>query len=281
MCRVRKYRPDLVGRNMMRRKLTVEEVREYWTQQAAEHGQSPSASWSDFRAIEMEINEILKHLDDGDKVLDAGCGNGYSTLRFAANRRIHIRGIDCIQGMIQEARKRAEAQRGKILSDVEFAVDDITALKESSNAYDKVVVIRVIINLGPWQNQIKGLRECARVLKPKGILLLSEATLQGWKNMNRFRAEWGLPAIPVPPFNNYVDEDSVVNCLAGICKLLSIENFASTYYVGTRLLKPLLIQALGAKIDVAIPDMEWNRWFSQLPPWGDYGTQKLFVFQKD
>jgi hypothetical protein len=26
--------------------------------------------------------------------------------------------------------------------------------------------------------------------------------------------------------------------------------------------------------------MEWNRWFAQLPAWGDYGTQKLFVFRK-
>ena len=33
-------------------------------------------------------------------------------------------------------------------------------------------------------------------------------------------------------------------------------------------------------IDAADPRMEWNRWFSQLPSWGDYGTQKLFVFQK-
>lgn len=28
------------------------------------------------------------------------------------------------------------------------------------------------------------------------------------------------------------------------------------------------------------PNMEWNRWFAQLPSWGDYGTQKLFVFRK-
>jgi hypothetical protein len=31
---------------------------------------------------------------------------------------------------------------------------------------------------------------------------------------------------------------------------------------------------------VADPEIEWNRFFSQLPEWGDYGTQKLFVFRK-
>jgi hypothetical protein len=61
---------------------------------------------------------------------------------------------------------------------------------------------------------------------------------------------------------------------------MDIVNFASTYYVGTRVLKPLLNQALGSVVDVANPNMEWNRWFSQLPASGDYGTQKLFVFRK-
>ena len=63
-------------------------------------------------------------------------------------------------------------------------------------------------------------------------------------------------------------------------QLIEISNFSSTYYVGTRVLKPLLIHALGVDIDVSDPSMEWNRWFSQLPPWGDYGVQKLFVFKK-
>jgi hypothetical protein len=62
--------------------------------------------------------------------------------------------------------------------------------------------------------------------------------------------------------------------------LVDIADFASTYYVGTRVLKPLIIRALGAGLDVADPEAEWNRWFAQLPAWGDYGTQKLFVFKK-
>ena len=35
-----------------------------------------------------------------------------------------------------------------------------------------------------------------------------------------------------------------------------------------------------AGLNVADPNMEWNRWFSQLPPWGDYGIQELFIFRK-
>ena len=59
--------------------------------------------------------------------------------------------------------------------------------------------------------------------------------------------------------------------------LIEISNFASSYYVGTRVLKPLL--ARHASVDVANPTSEWKRWCSQLPAAGDYGTQKLFVFR--
>ena len=146
--------------------------------------------------------------------------------------------------------------------------------------YDKVIVIRVIINLGNWECQRKALGECAHALRPNGLLLLSEATLQGWQRMNSFRREWGLPDIQMPPFNYYLDEQQVIAALSSEMEFVGLENFSSTYYVGTRVIKPLLAKALPADIDVANPNMEWNRWFAQLPSAGDYGVQKLFVFRK-
>jgi ubiquinone/menaquinone biosynthesis C-methylase UbiE len=260
--------------------LTQGEVYEYWNRQAHEHGQSPSASWSDHCVIDMEIAEISKHLADGDRVLDVGCANGYSSVQFAAARRIQLRGVDYIPKMIEEARGRLAGLKNKLSGSVEFEVGDITQLKELSNGYDKVVVVRVLINLGQWERQLCGIRECIRVLKPGGLLLLSEATVQGWRRLNAFRAEWGLEDIPMPAFNQYIDHDQVISAIQSEAQLLELSNFASTYYVGTRVLKPLLAQATHAPVSVADPNAEWNRWFSRLPAAGDYGTQKLFVFRK-
>lgn len=264
----------------MNERANLEQIREYWTEQAKKYGPSPAASWSDQAVIEMEIREILKRLDDGDLILDVGCANGYSTIQFALNKRGCIRGVDYIPEMVEQARLHSEEIAERLLGTVEFGVGDIMALDEPSDKYDKVISIRVIINLHEWSRQLLGLKECVRVLKQGGTFLLSEATVQGWRELNKLRREWQLPDIPMPPFNNYLDRDQVIELLSNDLQLVEVVNFASTYYVGTRVLKPLLIQALGAKIDVADPNMEWNRWFAQLPAWGNYGTQELFVFKK-
>jgi ubiquinone/menaquinone biosynthesis C-methylase UbiE len=257
-----------------------QEIRQYWTEQALTHQQSSDASWSDRCVIDAEISQILHYLEDGDRVLDIGCANGYSTIELARQRRVNIRGQDYIPEMIEQARLRLQSASESLRGSVSFEVGDIIALQELPAAYDKVVVIRVVINLPSWDQQLQGVRECARVLKPGGLLLLSEATVQGWRKLNQFRREWHLLDIPMPPFNRYLDQDKLVDAVAQDLRLLDIVNFASTYYVGTRVLKPLLIQALGLPINVADPGMEWNRWFAQLPSCGDYGTQKLFIFQK-
>jgi ubiquinone/menaquinone biosynthesis C-methylase UbiE len=229
--------------------------------------------------IDLEVREILQRLKDGDRVLDIGCANGYSSVQFASQKQVEIRGLDYIPEMIEQARARLKGVVGNLRGKVEFDVGDIISLSEKAASYDKVIVIRVLINLADWASQVKGLQQCARVLKPGGVLLLSEATLQGWRNLNAFRQEWGLSDIPMPSFNHYVDEDKLVEATSDL-RLLEVANFSSTYYVGTRVFKPLLIQALGAEINVADPNMHWNRWFAQLPSSGNYGTQKLFVFQK-
>jgi hypothetical protein len=84
----------------------------------------------------------------------------------------------------------------------------------------------------------------------------------------------------MPPFNTYLDEDQVIEAVSPELELIEIVNFASTYFVMSRVVKPLLAQATDAPIDVADPGSHWNRWASAIPAAGDYGTQKLFVFRR-
>jgi SAM-dependent methyltransferase len=94
--------------------LSYEEIRDFWTKQALKHGQSYIASWSDQSAIDLEIRTILNWLEDGDKVLDVGCANGFSTLEFAASKNIEIKGLDYIPEMIQNAKNNLVDFEGKL-----------------------------------------------------------------------------------------------------------------------------------------------------------------------
>lgn len=264
----------------MDKKFTMEEVRQYWTSQSDQYGLSYRASWSDMQVIEKEINEISKYLSDNDKVLDVGCANGYSTIQWAAEKQISIKGLDYIPGMIENARKRLAGFSTNLRGVVCFDQGNILSLDEASDSFDKVIVVRVIINLGSWERQVQGMLECARLVKPGGLLLMSEATIQGWEKLNLFRFEWGLDQIPIPPFNTYLDEVKVIETLQSEMELIQIVNFASTYFIGTRVIKPLLARLLGMEEKVADPSMHWNSWFAQIPSFGDYGTQKLFIFKK-
>ena len=264
----------------MKAKLDAGEIRHFWKEQALRHKTDPAASWSDVRVIELEIDAIAARLEEGDRVLDIGCANGYSTVEYARRKKVRIRGIDYIPEMIGNARERLAREGSALLGTAEFEVGDVTALAEPPGSWDKAIVTRVVINLPDWERQRTALREIAQVVRPGGLLLLSEATIQGWQKLNEIRGEWGLPPIPMPDFNLYLDEDQVVRELSGEFRLLELVNFASTYYVGTRLVKPLLAKVVNAPVNVADPKSEWNRWFASLPPAGDYGTQKLFVFER-
>ncbi len=230
--------------------------------------------------MDLEARAIEPYLAEGDRVLDVGCANGHLAIRLASDKRVRVRGVDYVPEMIEHARSKLASLPDEVRARLDFDVGDITALDEPANAFDALVVVRVLINLGEWPRQAAAIEQCHRALRPGGLLLLSEATSQGWGRLNEFRREWGLSDIPVPPFNTYLDEERILATTATMFDLVRLDSFASTYYVATRVIKPLLDQALGGCVDVADPDLHWNRWCAQLPAFGDYGTQKLFVLRK-
>ncbi len=214
--------------------LSPEEIRAHWSHQVSRYGLDPASSWSDLRAIQLEVETISRFLTPG-----------------------------------LEVRER-----------LDFRLGDVRSLEFAPRSFDRVISTRVVINLSSREEQRRALHEFARVLRPGGVLLLSEPTMQGWQRLNALRGEWDLPPMGMPAHNVYLDEQRIREDAGPQLELETILNFSSSYFVATRVLKPLLARATSMEADIADPAAEFNRWAAQLPPAGDYGTQKLFVFRR-
>ncbi len=264
---------------MSARKAELSKIREFWDEQAARFGTSPKASMPDEFLNDMEIEQVTARINEGAKVLDVGCGNGYTTLRLARSKRITIKGIDYSSEMIRVANEELQGRESDLAGTVSFDVGDVLELQEADASYDQVVCKRVLINLVAWKNQKRALENMHRVLERGGTLLLSEASKQGWENMNKLRRAFYLEEIPEPWHNLYLDEEQLFPFAAGLFETVDVVNFSSTYYIGSRILQPFVLKMCEPERE---PDYssEINRLFSLLPPYGDYGTQKLYVFAK-
>lgn len=257
---------------------SIEEIKSYWKSQAEKYASSHKASWQDIYMIEKEIEAISSFLGDGFKVLDIGCGNGYSTIRYAKDYNLCVKGVDYVEELINAAKDNLKNFPFSVKSKVEFKVANILELFEPENYYDRIITARVFINLNNRENQEKAVHNIRKLIKPNGKALLAEATLGGRERLNALRAECGLSEIPVPSFNFYIDEDWFVKTAKRYFSKVTVLNHASTYYVGSRVVQPLMLKLKGA--DTA-PDplSEINRLFSALPSYGDYGIQKLFILE--
>ncbi|OBF60113.1 hypothetical protein A5756_03720 [Mycobacterium sp. 852002-53434_SCH5985345] len=98
-------------------------------------------------------------------VLDVGCGTGYLLQRLARRypNAKHLAGIDPAPQMVAAARALARDPR------LSFTRGVAEELNYADRAFDLVVSTT---SFDHWSNQLAGLLECARVLRPGGSLVL-------------------------------------------------------------------------------------------------------------
>jgi ubiquinone/menaquinone biosynthesis C-methylase UbiE len=257
-----------------------DKVREYWDNQATIHGASSLATMPDPFLKELEIENISKYLRDGMQVADLGCGNGYSTFRYARQNNIRIQGVDYSESMIVNAMNVLSESDGDVRNRVGFQSGDVRDTGLPAVSFDTVITDRCLINLTSRDDQMKAVHEVHRILRPGGLYLMCEDTEQGLNNLNRIRVAMGLESIGVRWHNLYLDEAHIVPGASKIFELITVENFSSFYYLSSRIIHAKLAQEQGIEPRY---DSDINRvaaLFSSIGEFGDFGPLKLFVFRK-
>lgn len=252
----------------------LEAIRQHWERRGRKYGLSPSASWVDETMLHREGTILAKYIQDGDRVLDAGCANGYTTLQLARLKEIRITGIDYAQSMIDHANVNL-GRAGFPKGTASFRVGNFLNLDFPDNTFDKVFTKRCLINMGSAEHQKKALLEAWRVLKPGGLFLISEVSTQSSDNLNELRQHFGLEAMTPLWHNCYLEEDDFFSFAEPYFNLKKVRRFSSTYYVLTWAVYPFFVRN---------GQRNYRGWFHRLaavlPQVGDWGLQKLYILQK-
>ncbi len=130
-----------------------------------------------------EMERLSQELKEGDKILDAGCGNGRLIESFV-NKKIEYLGFDNSSELISLARKT--------YPDNNFLELDLFDLEKiPDNYFDYIFLIAVIIHVPGHKNRVKVLKELASKLKPGGKIIISAWDLKSLEKYKKiiFQAE--------------------------------------------------------------------------------------------
>ena len=216
----------------------TEQIRHFWQDRAQsaevmEHEVTHRDVWQ----RQLEIEMIKKFVRPPDRVLDIGCGNGFTTKRIAPLVS-DIVGMDYTEGMINRALEEAGANEGGALP---FKGKDVLALSPGDfGLFDLVLSERCLINLESWDDQQRAISNIASVIKPGGRFIFVEGCKQGRENLNRLRKAVGLDAMPTVWHNIDFDQDET---LAYLSQYFTIEEKVhfGVYDFIARVAHPLIV----------------------------------------
>jgi ubiquinone/menaquinone biosynthesis C-methylase UbiE len=254
-------------------------IKDYWENQAKIHKDSHNASWGDNYMIALEIDAIGEHISGGDRVLDVGCANGYSTFeQLKRHNDIHsIVGIDFAENMVVQANGMKKTIN--LPNDITFEVGDARSLRFPDNSFDVVYTTRVVINLPSWEDQKVAINECLRVVRPGGKAIFSEAFWEPLMLLNALRLLKHLPPLVEHDFNRYLKKSVLEKFFTQQGLKFSVNEFSSVYYLGSRFLRELVTDpaaypGYSNPINRIFYDMEKE--FSG----GGFGIQQAYIVTK-
>ncbi len=113
-----------------------------------------------------EMDRIREFIKPGDRVLDLGCGNGRA-YQLCKGMAIEYEGMDASSELIAHAKKNVN----DLLAT--FVVGNMTALPYESSSFDLLLMIASFHHLPSEEYRLAAMREAFRVLKPGGVLFMT------------------------------------------------------------------------------------------------------------
>ena len=120
--------------------------------------------------LQTKILVDLLNINEGENVLDIGCGRGDLAMEVA-RRGANVIGVDYSKDAIEIANSALKEQPQDVVKKVKFFQMNAKKLKFNSSSFDKVISIDVFEHLYKEELEI-AMKEIKRVLKPGGALIV-------------------------------------------------------------------------------------------------------------
>lgn len=140
------------------------------------------STWVDRVRTKLVCSKIIRQLpkEQSLRVLDIGCGYHATFLRALQHRLSEGVGIDSRVSDDSKNQSRLRFALGSVESELP---------RQPANSFDVVLLISVLEHL--WDAEAC-LRDCHRVLKPEGVLLVHVPTWPAKRVLELFAFKWGL-----------------------------------------------------------------------------------------
>ena len=273
--------------------MNKEEIHDHWSSWARKHGQSIEATTRTQSAKSVELsalNAALSRYTNIESapcsVLEIGCGNGINCLSVASTfPQSKLFGVDFVPEMVQHAlssaKAAAEDERCTFLVGDAMQLEMIDHLPQD---FDVAFTVRCLINLQTDENQRQALKSISQRVHGNGFIFLIENSQQSYARQNELRESLGLePRVPAS-FNHFIDEVSFLE-FARECGL-TLEGIVDISSLHDTVLYALVPSINGGEVDYNHPlvqaatQLEISRHGELGSPFGDFGQNRLFIFQK-
>lgn len=206
----------------------------FWSQRAASVANDVEVNIMDVFQRDLEYDHVCSYLQREMRVLEVGCGNGFSTNRFR-DLVNHIDAFDYSEEMIRRAREAFGETNNR------FVHDNVLAPRHLTGPYDAILCVRVLINLRDLEEQRRALRNLVPLLAQAGRLILVEGFTDGFASLNGLRAKVSLPPLEPAAINFYSSSEALLRDLER--ELFLVDEFhLGAYDYLTRVVYPLMIR---------------------------------------
>jgi ubiquinone/menaquinone biosynthesis C-methylase UbiE len=235
----------------------IAKIKAFWDERARVHGTEWTATLGEPFLRQIEIRAMIEHIraNRSEIIFDVGCGNGYSTVRYAtAFPDKTFIGIDYSEEMIAQARTHAAPN-------CRFLVGDVHRLETfPPHKADLILTQRCLQNIPGYDLQKAAIENLRTKLHSHGSLLLMECSRTGLDLLQKYRRKIGKPPMEgIEPWHNTFFHDERL-----------VEDFSATivHFCSTYMFLAKVIEGEG------MAERGYN-----LPNIGRFGYDKLYVIK--